>query len=124
MDFTDTRFDSVTAEVKGAGTGNFPSLPVNAKIVHVDVTESGTAGETIISCGGRTLAESYTNSLSIETAVTPTSTCQIIKTGSDDAFVRLVYSTNTNPEIGYMATGLFLASFIAGFIMFVLYLRS
>lgn len=124
MDFSQSQYNSVTAEVKGVGTGNFPSLPVNAKIIHVDITESGTAGETIIGCGGRTIAESYASSLSIETASYATSTCTITKTGSDDAFVRLVYSTGNSPEFAIMATGLFMASFIAGFILFVQYLRT
>lgn len=124
MDFSEPQFKSVTAEVKGVGTGNFPSLPVNAKIVHIDITESGTAGETIIKCGGRTLAESYTNSHSIETAEVATSTCQIVKTGSDDAFVRLVYSTEASKEVAILSVALFLFAFISGFHLFTNYLKS
>ena len=92
MDYSRTDFRSYSKELISAST-KVTDLPIGSKIVHVDIVQSGTASNSWLECGGMPIAYNYAKDVDIDLAFTSTTTCTIHKTGNDNSFFAIVYSS-------------------------------
>jgi len=81
---------SESVELLGPGSTSL-SIPVGAKIFHIEILQSGTASESDVNCDGAIIARNYERDVEYSLAYTVVTSCEVSKTGNDDAFFAISY---------------------------------
>jgi hypothetical protein len=115
--------NSFQIELNGA-TSVITDIPVGSKIIYINILQSGVASNSWVECGS-TLFRNYARDTQTYLSFTSTTTCNVVKTGNDNAFFNIVYlppnATSTNNDQELSGDGIMMTYAFGIFMMIMMF---